>query len=81
MLIATRYYTPGPFSMTAGGGIPVSAPLIERTVESVPQLLRKKPAQLCDDPRFTEALYRTAVEGGVMEGVRYVDPPAEGYAA
>jgi hypothetical protein len=81
MLIATRYYTPRPFSMAAGPSIPLSAPLIEQTVESVPQLLRKKPAQLCDDPRFAEALYRTAIEDGVMERVRYVDPPAEGYAA
>jgi hypothetical protein len=67
--------------MTAGGGIPVRGRLISQAIESVPQLLRKRPAQLCDDPRFAETLYRTAIENGAMERVRYVDPPAEGYAA
>ena len=81
MRVATRYYTPGPFSMTAGGGIPVRGRLISQAIESVPQLLRKKPAQLCDDPRFAETLFRTAIENGAMERIRYVDPPAEGYAA
>lgn len=82
MLVATRYCTPGPFSMTCGVVIPLDGPLlIARTVESVPQLLRKRPAQLCDDPRFAEALYGAAIDAGVMERVRYRDPPAEGYAA
>ena len=81
MRVATRYYTPGPFSMTAGVSIPLRGRLISQAMEFVPQLLRKKPAQLCDDPRFAETLYRTAIEDGVMERVRYVDPPAEGHAA
>jgi hypothetical protein len=81
MLVATRYYTPGPFSMTAGVSIPVDGPLITATVDCVAHLLRKGLAQLYDDPRFAEALYRSAVAGGVMERVRYRDPPAEGYAA
>lgn len=81
MLVATRYFTPAPFSMTAGVSIPLEGPLMRRTVDSVPQLLRKRPAQLLDDPRFAEALYRAALESGVMERVRFRDPPAEGYAA
>lgn len=81
MLVATRYYTPGPFSMTAGVAVPIDSQLIAQTVDCIPQLLRKGPAQLCDDPRFAETLYRTAIARGVMERVRYADPPAEGYAA
>jgi hypothetical protein len=82
MLVATRYFTPDPFSMTCGVCIPLDGPqLLARTVERIPQLLRKRPAQLCDDQRFAEALYRTAIAEGVMERVMYLDPPAEGYAA
>jgi hypothetical protein len=81
MAVATRYSTPGPFSMTCGVSVPICGRLISRTVEAMPQLLRMRPAQICDDPRFAEALYRTAIRDGVMEGVIYLDPPAEGYAA
>jgi hypothetical protein len=81
MMVATRYYTPKPFSMTAGVSIPLSGPLLASTVETVPQLLRKRPAQLLDDPRFAEALYCAAIESGVMKRVTFRDPPTEGYAA
>jgi hypothetical protein len=47
----------------------------------VPPLTRKPKVQAIDDPRFAEAVYRTAITGGVMDNVRYVDPPAAGYAA
>jgi hypothetical protein len=79
---ATRYYTPDQFSMTAGVGVPVHRGLLMDAVEAyAPQLLRKSKTQLLDDPRLPEAIYRTAIEEGVMERVAYVNPPAEGYAA
>lgn len=81
VFLATRYFTPKPFSMAAGVFVPLDSKLLERTVELVPHLLRKRSQQLLDDPRFAEALYRAAIEGGVMERVRFQDPPAEGYAA
>jgi hypothetical protein len=81
MGVATRYFTPGPFSMAAAVSIPLRRALIAETVDSVLQLLRKKTAELFDDPRFAEALYRTAIARGALERVRYVDPPAEGCAA
>jgi hypothetical protein len=81
MLVATRYYTPEAFSMTAGNSLPVDEELIARTLDCVPYLRRKRIEQMLDDPRFAEALYRLAIEGGVLKRVRYRDPPAEGYAA
>jgi hypothetical protein len=78
---ATRYYTPDQFSMAAGVGVPVHHGLLMDAVEAYsPQLLRKSKAQLLDDPRLPEAVYRAAIEQGVMESVAFVNPPAEGYA-
>lgn len=81
MAFATRYYTPGPFSMTAGVGMPVDADLLEDALEEVPQVKRKPKLQAIDDPRFAEAVYRAAIREGIMERIMYLDPPAEGYAA
>jgi len=73
-LFATRYYTPGRFSMTAGVGMPVDLDLLARAVTSTPQLLRRSYAEAIDDRRFAEAIYRIAVVEGIMEGVAYQDP-------
>jgi hypothetical protein len=79
---ATRYCTPEKFSMTTGVGMPIYRDLLTEAVEAyAPQLTRKSAGQVTDDPRLAEAIYRKAIEEGVMETVAYVDPPAEGYAA
>jgi hypothetical protein len=78
---ATRYCTPDRFSMTCGVGMPVDLPLLRDAIESVPSLLRKSRTEVIKDRRFAEAIYRTAIAAGIMEGVTYLDPPATGDAA
>jgi hypothetical protein len=78
---ATRYFTPDGFAMTAGVGMPVDRALLTSVVESVPQLLRKSQTEAIGDRRFAEAVYRAAIEDGIMEGIAYRDPTGAGEAA
>jgi hypothetical protein len=71
---ATRYYSPDGFVMTAGVGMPVHVGLLVNAVESAPQLQRKSRAEVIEDRRFAEAVYRAAIEDGIMAGVAYRDP-------
>jgi hypothetical protein len=71
---ATRYHSPDRFVMTAGVGTPVHVGLLVNAVESAPQLRRKSRAEVIEDRRFAEAVYRAAIEDGIMAGVAYRDP-------
>jgi hypothetical protein len=71
---ATRYFTPDRFSMTAGVGVPVDLSLLTDAIAFAPQLLRKSPAEVPDDRRFAEAIYRAAIADGTMEGITFQDP-------
>ncbi len=76
-VFATRLYTPEGFSMTAGVNVPLDLPLLKDVFAEVPQLLRKPSAEVADDRRFAEAIYRLALASGVMERVAYQDPGDE----
>lgn len=76
--LATRYYTVGPFAMTAGVCLPVGRDALEWAIESTPQLMRKPPAEAIQDRRFAEAVYRGALEDGTMERVQLRDAPPPG---
>ena len=78
---ATRYYMTDSFAMTAGVGMPVDSDLIKHVLESAPPLRRKSPAEAIEDRRFAEAVYRAAIEDGIMEGARGQDVPGTGKAA
>jgi hypothetical protein len=78
LIFATRLYTPEGFSMTAGVNVPFDLPLLRDVLAEVPQLLRKPPAEVSDDRRFAEAIYRLGLASGVMERVRYRDPEEAG---
>jgi hypothetical protein len=78
---AIRYYTTDSFVMTAGIGMPVDSDLIKHAFESAPVLQRKSPAEAIDDRRFAEAVYRAAVEDGIMQGARGQHVPGTGKAA
>jgi hypothetical protein len=78
---ATRYYAPDRFVMTAGVGMPVDLALLTSAFESLPQLLRKSRAEAIEDRRFTEAVYRAAIQDGIMEGISYESPAGAGEAA
>jgi hypothetical protein len=72
-MIATRYYTPDRFSMTAGVVVPMNLFVLRSAFASVPQLLRKSHAEAIEDRRLAEAVYRTAIAEGMMEGVAFRD--------
>jgi hypothetical protein len=76
--LATRYYAPGPFVMTAGVCVPIARGALARAIESAPHLMRKSPADAIQDRRFAEAVYRGAIEDGTMENVVYRDPSGAG---
>jgi len=73
-IFATRLFAPEGFSMTAGVNVPFDLPLLKDVLAEVPQLLRKPSAEVSDDRRFAEAIYRLALTSGVMERVAYQDP-------
>ena len=75
--LATRIYGPERFAMTAGVLVPLDGELIENAVADTPQLLRKRPDEVIDDRRFAEAIYRAALESGLMRQVAYQDGIAE----
>jgi hypothetical protein len=75
--MATRLYAPDPFFQTAGVSVPLDRDLLEDTLDEVPQLRRKLPAEMVDDRRFAEALYRVALADGIMERMAFRDPPRE----
>ena len=78
MGFALRYFSPGPFDMSAGVGMPVGRDTLERALNSAPYLTRKSRAEAVQDRRFAEAVYRTAIKDGTMENIRFVDPLGEG---
>jgi hypothetical protein len=81
LMLTARYCTPGPFSMTAGVGIPADIDFLEEALDAVPHLMRKPKRQAIDDPRFAEAIYRAAIREGIMGQISFQDPPAADYAA
>ena len=67
--------------MTAGVGMPVDIDVLEDAIRAAPYLLRKSPAEVPDDRRFAEAVYRATIADGTMERVAYQDPADDGDAA
>jgi hypothetical protein len=45
--------------------------------EVVPRLNHHTIEQICQDRRFAEAIYRTAMDSGVMDTIAFRDPTAE----
>ena len=73
--MATRVYSPDDFHMTAGVFVPLDGLLLKSALERRPLLLRLDPDEALEDRRFAEAIYREAIRAGVMERVRFQDPP------
>jgi len=72
-MIATRYYTPESFAMTAGVVVPIYPVLLRDALATVPQLFRKRHADAIEDRRLAEAIYHAAIADGIMERVAYRD--------
>jgi hypothetical protein len=79
--MATRVYSPEDFHMAAGVFVPLEGVLLMSALERRPFLLRMDLDEAVEDRRFAEAIYREAIRAGVMERVRFQDPPGFAGAA
>jgi len=79
--MATRVYSPDEFHMAAGVFVPLAGLLLMSALERRPLLLRMGLDEAVEDRRFAEAIYREAIRAGVMERVRFQDPPGLAGAA
>jgi hypothetical protein len=74
--LVMRVFTPDEFSVTAGVMMPVDAMILEDAFDEVlPRLKNHTPGEICDDRRFAEAIYRTAMEYGVMDYIGFLEVP------
>ena len=78
--MATRVYAPEDFHMAAGVFVPVDGLLMMSALQRRPLLLRMDLDEAAEDRRFAEAIYREAIQAGVMERVRFQDPPGSAEA-
>ncbi len=76
-VMATRLYAPDRFSVTTGVNIPLDKTLLDGALAEVPQLRHKPPAELADDRRLAEAIYRVAGASGIMQRIGHHDPLAD----
>ena len=75
-IIATRLYTMGRFSMTAGVNVPLDPGMIQDVLVGLPRRLGDSPlTTLIDRRSFAEAIYRAALASGIMDRIKYQDLP------
>jgi hypothetical protein len=76
--LVTRVFTPDAFSVTCGVIMPVDFGIMTSVFyEVVPRLNHHTIEQICQDRRFAETIYRTAMEDGVMDTIAFRDPSSE----
>ncbi|HEY3145783.1 MAG TPA: hypothetical protein VGJ75_05500 [Dongiaceae bacterium] len=74
--LATRVFTPDAFSITCGVMMPVTLAIMTEVFdEVVPRLKHHTIDQICNDRRFAEAVYRTAMADGAMEEIAFQPVP------
>ena len=74
MAFAARLYDLDSFAMTAGVIVPVDLELLDEILTdslNLRALQHTQPARLADDPHFTTAIYRAAIDQGVMNQVMF----------
>lgn len=71
---AARLYAPAEFSVTAGVIVPMDLLLLQELVDELPRFKATTPADLIEDRRFAEKLYRIAFQDGTMDVVRLQRP-------
>jgi hypothetical protein len=75
LTFASRLCWPADFAITCGVVVPVNADLMEEILlASVAWLRHVNPDNVPDDPRFATAIYRAALDAGIMDGVMFEDP-------
>jgi hypothetical protein len=76
--LVTRVFTPDAFSVTCGVMMPVDLGIMTSVFyEVIPRLNHHTIEQICQDRRFAETIYRTAMANGVMDEIAFGDPIAE----
>ncbi len=68
---AGRVCEPDSFAMTCGVVVPVTRELIEEVTLDTLAWQRGEPGQVAQDPRFATAIYRAALDSGIMDHVAY----------
>ena len=71
MAFAGRLCRPADFAMTCGVVVPVDRDLIEEVTLDTFAWRRGDPEHVAEDPRFATAIYRAAIESGLMDRVAY----------
>jgi hypothetical protein len=71
MAFAGRIYEPDGFAMSCGVIVPVTRDLIEEVTLDTLAWRRGDPGQVAQDPRFATAIYRAALDSGIMDHVAY----------
>jgi hypothetical protein len=79
--LATRVFSPEDFYMASGVFVPLEGRLLVSALARRPVLTRMALEEALGDRRFAEAIYREAIDAGVMERVRFQDPPGLASAA
>ena len=69
MCFASRVYEPDQFAMTSSVIVPVDRQMLEEVLADGRACRRSDPERVADDPRFATAIYRAALEAGLMENV------------
>jgi hypothetical protein len=72
-MLATRLFDFDDFHITAGVIVPVDGDLLRAVLLHVPFLASRPGPLVVTDRRFAEAVYRVALEDGIMSGVGYRD--------
>lgn len=70
-LFAARLFALDDFHITAGIVVPVNEALLRNSLLEVPFLVNKPWPEMMADRRFAEALYRLALEDGIMDDIPY----------
>jgi hypothetical protein len=75
--LVTRVFVPDAFSVTCGVAMPVDFGIMTSVFyEVVPRLNHHTIEQICQDRRFAETIYRTAMAHGIMDEIGFRDPLA-----
>ena len=76
--LVTRVFAPDAFCVTCGVMMPVNLGIMTDVFyEVVPRLNHHTIEQICQDRRFAEAIYRTAMAEGTMDTISFRDPTSE----
>ncbi len=74
MMFAARLYLPAEFAMTSGVMVPIDPEIVDAALDDLSTAAWDAPTErLANDPRFAAAIYRAAIDGGVMDDVQFME--------